>query len=273
MKTVRNKQSAADAKVPAALEGDDMVDDLLQAKPQYGPVRTVFRQHSAINRFNPEGITLLGIGLGLHDTVYEQRVRISSIASDDCVEPVKAVDACPLLESRLDAEPTPEHLVQPGDEDRARFIRESPLALLCSIEHQDAVARWHYAELHGTPEVRRQAAGLLQRAVARRRGRQQKHTTDPDALAQAYFDLVAYLWALRRCVDKVGTAAELLRFFPDCEAAFRILGTSADERIAPSMKRISPPTAALTILGQMVGLQRSQLQAVLKPYRSRKSRP
>jgi len=269
MNTGRDKQSVGEADTPAWREGDDLVADLFQTKPQRGPAGTAFRQYSAVNEFNPEGITLLGIRLGLHDTVYGQWERIARVQTSKCIDPKVAAHACPVVQTRMDGEPIPEHLVQPDDEDRARFIRDTPLALLSSIEHQDAVARWHYAELHGTPEVRRHAAGLLQRAVGRRRGRQQTHTTDPDALAQAYFDLVAYLWAVRRCVDKVGTAAELLSIFPDCEVALRILGTNAERQASHGEVRISPPTAALTILRQMVGLGRSQLQEMLKPYRAR----
>jgi hypothetical protein len=169
----------------------------------------------------------------------------------------------------MGVEPTPEYLIQPGDEARARFVRDTPLALLMSVEHQDAVARWHYAVLHGAAEVRTRAAGLIKDAVARRQGRVPRHSTDPDALAQAYFDLVAYLWAVRRCIDKGQTAETLRRYFPDCDDAWAAMGTRTEERIDRNVVRISPPTAALTILGQMVGLKRSRLQALLKPYRAR----
>ena len=224
------------AKRPVEMEGDDLAADLIQATPQRGPALTVFRQNSAINKFNPEGITLQVIRLGLHDTVYGQREQVARVQSLTCINPKAAACECPIMQARMDADPTPKHLVQPDDKARATFLRHTPLALLCSVEHQDAVARWHYAALHGDQKVRGQAADLLTRAVARRRGRQQKHSTDPDALAQAYFDLVEYLKALRGCLDKVKSKAELLTFFPDCNAAFEVLGTNADEQLDRSMK-------------------------------------
>lgn len=248
--------------------GDDLADDLIQVTPQRGPALTVFRQNSAINEFNREGITLESIGLGLQDTVHGQRERVTRVQSIQCIDPKAAAYGCPIVQARMDAEPTPRYLVQPGDKERAKFLRDTPLALLCSVEHQDAVARWHYAALHGTPEVRRQAADLLRRAVARGRGRQQKHSTDPGALAQAYFDLVEYLKAVRACLDKGKAKTELLFFFPDCEVAFAALGTSADEQVKRNIKHIAPVTGAITILGRMVGLKSSQLHDILKRYRA-----
>jgi hypothetical protein len=267
-KTIKMR-TPAKAETCERCTGDDLADDLIQVTPQRVPARTVFRQRSAINEFNREGITLGSIGLGMYRDLYEQRVRIDRVASDKCVDPEAAEDSCPLLKSRMDAEPTPEHLVQPGDEARAEFLRNTPLALVCSVEHQDAVARWHYAALHGDQKVRGQAAGLLKLAVARRRGRQQKHSTDPDALAQAYFDFVEYLKALRGCLDEVKSKAELLTFFPDCNAVFEVLGTNADEQLDRSMKHIAPANGAITILGKMVGLKSAQLHDILKLYRAR----
>jgi len=252
----------------ALLNAEDLAADLIQVNPSKGPAATVFRQQSAVNKYNPEGITLLCIGFGLKDDEYMQRVRILSAFPRECPDPDSAVHECPLMAARFDADPTAQHLVQDGDAKRAQFIRENPLALIMSAEHQDALARWTYAKTNGNDDsVVERARELIHQAVAVRRGRRRKYELDPTSIAQAHFDLVAYLRALRECVDDVHTANKLLSYFPDCPAALAAIGSSPEKQLEPLNQRISPPTAAITILGQVVGLKRAQLQVLLKPYR------
>lgn len=268
MNANRIKKLVRKSRAPALLEGDDLAADILQTKPKRGPALNVFRQYSAINEFNEEGITMFCIGLGLNTTVYAQRARLLRGASADCVDLKSAPYQCPLIASRMNSEPAAAHLIQRGDDQRARFIRETPLALVMSIEHQDAFARWAYAQSHGTSiEARRQAATFLHLAAGRRPGRIKKHSTDPASLAQAFFDLVNYLLGLRKCADKVNTVQDLMSNFPDCRPVLKTIGSSPEIQVTHDCKRIAPPTAAITILIQIVGLKRSQIQKLLKPYR------
>jgi hypothetical protein len=55
-------------------EDGKLVGDIFQTKPETGPYKKVFRQYSAMNKYNKQGITVYGILLGLK-TEYQAQLE------------------------------------------------------------------------------------------------------------------------------------------------------------------------------------------------------
>lgn len=247
---------------------ESRMNNVFRARPRQGPLKTVFRQRGAINKYNEEGITLLSVTMGFEKRV---RLKILSMVPMTCRYTCSSICNCQLVADRFNATPSPKYVVQGrADEDRAEFIRAFPEVLLTSLEHQDAVARWTYAERYSEDaKVAADARKLLGLALAKQRGPKIKREGDPEWIAQAHADLVAYFTGLRRCVEDVTKDIDVLSFFPDCPGVLSAIGTSVEEQLSGKFNAIAPVSAADKLLGRIVGLKESQLQAVLKRSREK----
>lgn len=181
----------------------------------------------------------------------------------------------PIVWDRAKSEPTVEHLLQDGDDLRAEFIRKSPLALLRSIEHQDAVCRWRFASKCLPKGDARDRAEALLNSIEGEFLKQTKHGRfDAAQLRQAYKDIVCYTEMWFACIQTLGDQKKVKKQFPDCErmkpvvTAIRVKDAgdsslSFDQIMDKVTVKPNPSDVACEYIQQVLGISRSTLYGII----------
>jgi hypothetical protein len=217
--------------------------------------RQVWRQASAVNDFNPDGISLLAIDMEIraatihdHAPLYLQN-SVAQFSKQAAAEYREDPTGARIVCSTYTLKEADCRAVQDGDAGLADLARAHPLALLDCLVVQSAIARWVYASWNSADsEIKKLADDLLARAHAPKPGRKRQHDYNPAQLRQAYDDLVAYGELLHECYRKTKNNDELFRWLPDClrrdEAGMMVL----DEQEIRRHRFPSPSTVAIRYL-------------------------
>ncbi len=134
----------------AAVDGpqdEDIIADLVQVSDAHG--RNHFRQYSAMNRYNPEGVTLEAIKLDLIAYVHDELHRLIKAGHDapNRQLPKSEADTSSLCQDELPFG-SDEFLIRSGDKLLASIMQSMPIAAIARADCMMAIGRWCYAAWH-----------------------------------------------------------------------------------------------------------------------------
>lgn len=244
---------------------EDFAADLIQITDAKDRVR--FRQRSAKNKYNPEGITLQAVWLGLQPYAFDELAAV----------PVKTRPSTWISKAPPWAET---HLVQKRDEVLARFVKANPIAMLARSSLSDTVARWTYAAWYArSPQARLHGASMLKIIKPAKQGPPDRTPYTPESLAAAFDDLYDYGTGLRRCTMAAQTEKDITRYFskPDCKAlsSIGILTVETLERDGagrPIYVYPSGHSVAVAFLTHVTGMKRQRLLGLTAGLRTAHAR-
>lgn len=231
-------------------------------------------------RYNPKGITLLCVlneitaaiernivwPSYIEAAIYWRKVK-NLKGKPDCLDPMSAILSG--SQSAIDGI---------MDVVRLDFIRRHPSALIVSPEHQDAVARWHYAAWYGSASDRKLAREFLMMSQSRvkKRGRHKSKQVDIKQLSQACKDLTEYIRGLNEAMHDCKTKEEVLGIFPDCEFLALDLATGdwVDQITVRTLNKrpfdpLQPKTEAMAFIARHIGFNKTVIYDLLKSYSSK----
>lgn len=231
--------------------------------------RNIWRQKSAVNEFNPDGISLAAIDLEIraaaviHHTPLHLRDDVAKRTREGDENNGELVSCYGFSFRVYTLKEADRWAVQDGDAELANIAREHPVSLLDSAPIQSAIARWLYASWHGAdPGLKKLAAELLARAQGARRGRRRQHEFVPMQLRQAYDDLVAYGSLLQKCYKENGSDG-LHRWFPDCERLHEVGMLVLDAKYVRQYGFPSPASIAVQYIEYCAGMSRSLIHQLV----------
>lgn len=234
-------------------EDESFAADLIQFTDDNGQVR--FRQQSAINKYNPNGITLQTVQLELQPYAYDALAELPYNKRLSRKEPF--VSAMP-----------DDTLVRRQDELLAHYLAANPLVLLDRSSLRDALARWVYAAWFARSTKAREHGGRMLRIIKpTKKGPPDKCLYTPKSLAAAYDDLYEYGTGLRKCVCDANSIQDVIGFFPDCpplsSIGFPILMALERRRyVLPA-----PNTVAASFLEHVTGLKKNSILGITQGLR------
>jgi hypothetical protein len=220
--------------------------------------RSVWRQASAVNEFNPDGISLAAIDMEIRVAAVKHHppLHLQDDVTRLAIQPADAdIRYAPATYPAYTLKEADRWAVQDGDAGLAELARAHPVALIDCPVIQFAIARWVYASWNsGDPKLKKVAEGLLARARTPMRGRRRQHEYVPALLRQAYDDLVVYGTLLRKCHKRMTANDELIRWFPDCNRLHAAGMLVLDEQYIRRHGFPSPATVAVSYLAHRTGM-------------------
>ena len=272
----------------------------------------VWRQPSALNGHNPEGLSLAAIDMEL-DAAFGPQSDAEKLVRQQTEELMRDVHArqapqeqgtgakiagkgrgrsgrLPLVDGarnidmpqmeRLLAAPTAMYLVRDSDAALVDLIKTAPLALLQSLDAQDALARWTYAASWSlNPTVRNQAKDYLKACLPRRQGNPGKVRPHYAKLLRAYDDLCLY-------VERVSLAGSILQDSKKLKDQFQDLSKlephlpndnlpeyTLKELVTHGFTRPIPSDVAANYIAAYAGISASRVDDLISDARAKQRNP